>query len=147
MDVATGPDGNIYVTGRFTGSLQLGATCLSNAGLGECLYIAKCQPDGRVLRVTKLKGVTDVLPRSIAVDAAGNCYVTSRFLGTITYDSGRQTIALNTPLGGPTYEVVNALTVDQKSRKNFASGFLNLPFQGTNQSFLTRLSAMDRCSK
>ena len=36
---------------------------------------------------------------------------------------------------------MNALTVDQKSRKNFASGFLNLPFQGTNQSFLTHLSA------
>ena len=46
-----------------------------------------------------------------------------------------------TALGGPTYEVVNALTVDQKSRKNFALGFLNLPSRGTNQSFLTRLSA------
>jgi len=35
MDVATGPDGNAYVTGRFTGSLQLGGTRLSSTRPGR----------------------------------------------------------------------------------------------------------------
>ena len=101
MDVATGPDGAMYVTGRFTGALQMGTTQITSAGPGVCLYIAKCQPDGQVVRVTKLEGATDVVPRSIAVDAAGNSYVTGHFLGTLTYDDGRQTTAPDPPLGGP----------------------------------------------
>ncbi|GAA3991107.1 hypothetical protein [Hymenobacter antarcticus] len=101
MDVATDSDGNAYVTGRFTGSLQLGGTQLSSAQAGPCLYLAKMSPGGQVLRVTKLEGATDVLPRSIAVDGAGNTYVTGSFSGTLTYNNGQQTTSLlATPAGG-----------------------------------------------
>ena len=87
MDVATGNDGAVYITGRFTDSLQLGSTRLTSPGL--CLYIAKCDPKGRVLRVTKLRGATDVLPYSIAVDRAGNSYVTGTVRGKLVYNQGR----------------------------------------------------------
>ena len=101
MDVATGPDGNAYVTGRFTGALQLGSTLLTSAQPGPCLYIAKLSPGGQVLRLTKLEGATDVLPRSIAVDPAGNTYVTGSFSGTLTYNRGQQTTSLlATPTNG-----------------------------------------------
>ena len=101
MDVATGSDGNAYVTGRFTGALQLGGTQLSSAQPGPCLYIAKVNPGGQVLRITKLEGAADVLPRSIAVDQAGNAYVTGSFSGTLTYNNGQETTSLlATPAGG-----------------------------------------------
>ena len=100
MAVATGPDGSTYITGRFTGSLQLGSTLLTSASPGVCLYIAKCRPNGQVVRVTKLEGAANVLPRSIVVDNAGNSYVTGSFLGTLTYNQGRQhtsSLTLNAP--------------------------------------------------
>ena len=86
MAVATGPDDHIYVTGRFTGSLQLGTTVLTSRLPGTCLYIAKMSPEGRVLRVTKLEGAANVLPSGIVVDEAGNSYVTGSFSGTLTYN-------------------------------------------------------------
>ncbi len=94
-DVATDDNGNFYVTGRFTGSLQLGGTLLTSASPGPCLYLAKCRPSGQVVRVTKLEGATDVLPTSIAVAEDGSSYVTGNFLGTLTYDGGQQTTALS----------------------------------------------------
>ena len=104
MDVATGPDGNTYATGRFTGSLQLGRTLLTSAQPGPCLYIAKLSPSGQLLRLTKLEGATDVLPRSIAVDQTGNIYVTGSFSGTLTYNRGQQTTSLlATPANGTVF--------------------------------------------
>ena len=93
MDVATGSDGNVYVTGRFTGSLHLGNQLLTSTGAGPCLYIAKCSPGGHVLRVTKMEGADDVLPRSIVVDEAGNSYVTGAFRGTLTYNGNQRITA------------------------------------------------------
>ena len=114
-DVATGTDGNIYVTGRFTGSLQLGATRLRSSSPGVCLYVAKCTPSGRVLRVTKLEGATDVLPRSIAVDQAGNSYVTGSFSGTLTYNHGQHTTSLTTKMGGANSYLVKCSATGQVS--------------------------------
>lgn len=88
MAVATGPDGTVYLTGRFTGSMPLGSAVLTSARPGPCLFIARMSPAGQVLRVTKLEGATDVLPRAITVDAAGNSYVTGNFLGTLSYAGG-----------------------------------------------------------
>lgn len=99
MAVATGPDGSAYLTGRFTGSLALGGTTLSSAQPGPCLFIARLSPAGQVLRVTQLEGATDVLPRAIAVDRAGNCYVTGHFRGTLRYAGGSTASGLAGPLG------------------------------------------------
>ena len=103
MAVATGPDGKAYLTGRFTGSLALGGTTLTSTRPGPCLFIAKLSPAGQVLRVTKLEGATDVLPRAIAVDQAGNSYVTGSFLGTLSYAGGSTSSLLTGPSGSAVF--------------------------------------------
>ncbi|MBD2724173.1 T9SS type A sorting domain-containing protein [Hymenobacter armeniacus] len=91
MDVATDAAGNAYITGRFTGSTQVGTTTIASARPGMCLFVAKLSPAGQVLRVTKLEGATDVIPYAIAADAAGNTFLTGAFFGTLTYNGGQQT--------------------------------------------------------
>ncbi|QDA61006.1 SBBP repeat-containing protein [Hymenobacter jejuensis] len=86
MDVATDADNNFYVTGRFTGSMSLGGTQLTSSGL--CVYIAKCKPNGQVAKVIQLAASGDALPTSIAVDKAGNSYLTGSFSGTLSYATG-----------------------------------------------------------
>lgn len=99
MDVATDASGYVYLTGRLVGTLQLGATQISSSGAGTGIYIAKCTARGEVLRVTKLEGATDALPWSIAVDNAGNTYVTGQFKGMLSYNKGRQTATQLSPSG------------------------------------------------
>ena len=91
MDVATGADGNYYIMGRFTGTMQLGTTLLTSPGL--CLYVAKCKSTGEVLHVTQLETTKDVLPTSMAMDQAGNGYMTGNFNGTLSCQGGRQSIS------------------------------------------------------
>lgn len=100
MDVATGPDGNAYVTGYFSGSLRVGNTVLTSNLPGMCLYIAKLSPEGRVLRATKLEGATDAFVSGIAVDKAGNSYLSGRFYGTLTYNGGQTVSAPIRDFGG-----------------------------------------------
>ncbi|WP_216680239.1 T9SS type A sorting domain-containing protein [Hymenobacter siberiensis] len=89
--VAADADGNAYVTGSFMGgSAQLGGTTISSSLPGRCLYIAKLNPQGQVLRVTKLEGAEEGSNTTdIAVDEDGNTYVSGRLHGTITYPGGQ----------------------------------------------------------
>ncbi|TGE19278.1 SBBP repeat-containing protein [Hymenobacter elongatus] len=89
-DIAIAPTGDFYITGRFDNSLQLNNRRLTSPG--RCLYIARLDASGRVLKTTQLNVSTDVLPTSLAVDRNGNCYVAGSFRGTLTYgSSGRIT--------------------------------------------------------
>ncbi len=129
MDVATDGNGYVYVTGRFTGALELGATRLTGAGL--CLFIAKCNANGRVLRVTKLGATTDVLPRSIVVDKAGNCYVTGNFLGTLRYNRGQQQITSASKEGGGAVFLLKCAPSGSVSWVRQADGGRNLDEQNS----------------
>ncbi|PJJ47886.1 SBBP repeat-containing protein [Hymenobacter chitinivorans] len=86
MALATDANGDFYITGNFTDRLQLGATELTNPG--PCLYIAKLNAAGTVLRATTIPASLQVLPTGLALDALGNCYLTGLFQGTLTYPGG-----------------------------------------------------------
>ncbi|MBG8554353.1 SBBP repeat-containing protein [Hymenobacter guriensis] len=84
--------GNVYVTGSFKGTMMLGETTLQSSGLGD-LYVAKLTPNGQwawAVQATN-NGQGNETGRALALDAAGNVYVTGRFAGTKT-TFGAQTI-------------------------------------------------------
>jgi antitoxin component YwqK of YwqJK toxin-antitoxin module len=87
--IATDPSGNVIVLGRFESpTLTLGATTLKNPS-GWRMFIAKIDPQGKVLWARKATGSTDpdkagMFPTSAVVDADGNIYATGGFRGAKT---------------------------------------------------------------
>src|SRR5262249_36134175 len=77
--------GNVYVNGWFTGTATIGTTSLTSAG-GEDLYVAKLDSTGTALWAVDFGGSgTFEEPGGLAVDGAGNVYVTGLFEGTAAF--------------------------------------------------------------
>lgn len=71
--------GNAYIAGEFTrGSITLGTTTLLNRGSTD-VYFAKYSPQGQLVWVQQLAGVGVDAVTDLAVDAAGNAYLTGWF--------------------------------------------------------------------
>ena len=68
-DIATDAQGNVYVTGSFTGQISLGGTLLSSAGKADIL-VAKYNPAGVLLWARKAGGSEVDEGNGIALDAA-----------------------------------------------------------------------------
>ena len=68
--------GAVYVTGGLNGTVQFGSTKLSNGGYG--VFVAKLGPTGTWEWATAAGGVYD-FGRAIAIDQAGNPYITGYF--------------------------------------------------------------------
>ena len=75
--------GNAYLTGHFDGTAALGAHTLTSNG-GSDIFAAKLDPAGNWLWAAKAGGVSGA---SIAVDKAGNAWLTGRYYGTATIGS------------------------------------------------------------
>ena len=86
QSIAVDIAGNSYVTGWFGGTVSFGSTTLSSRG-GKDIFIAKADKDGNWLWAKKAGGSPQNGSHSqgIAVDIAGNCYVTGYFDGTATF--------------------------------------------------------------
>ncbi|AYA38704.1 T9SS C-terminal target domain-containing protein [Hymenobacter oligotrophus] len=98
MDVATDVNGDVYLTGRVSGTLRLGSTQLTAPG-GLSLYVAKCRPSGEVVWATQLPSSALALGYRVQVDARGNSYVAGSFQGTLSYGRNQQ-ITSQTPASG-----------------------------------------------
>lgn len=89
--------GNLYVTGRFTGTIDFdpgaGVANLTSAG-GQDTYITKVNADGDLVWARRVGGPNDVYSFDVAVDEAGNVYVTGAFSGTADFDPGTGTFNL-----------------------------------------------------
>jgi len=82
--IAVDASGNSYVTGYFaSATLSLGSTTIINPNNGGGVYcdlfIAKYDPSGNVIWAKSAGGTRDDVSNSIAVDAAGNSYITGYF--------------------------------------------------------------------
>ncbi|HEU4716737.1 MAG TPA: SBBP repeat-containing protein [Bacteroidia bacterium] len=75
MAIATDPNGYSYVTGYFNSTASFGPNSLTSSG-GADIFVAKYSPGGTCLWVRGFGGVNNDAGHGIALDAAGNCYVT-----------------------------------------------------------------------
>ncbi len=85
--LATDDSGNVYTTGYFIGSVNLGNGSMPSAG-GADIYIAKYDPAGNLVWATTGGGTGDEVAYGIAVDHTGNVYITGYFNSNpITFDT------------------------------------------------------------
>ena len=81
-----GPEGNLYVTGTFDGTIQFAGTAFTSAG-GSDIFLAKYTPTGKVLWVVQSGGPEDDAATGVDYDSAGNIYVVGFFTGSATFGS------------------------------------------------------------
>jgi len=84
--VATDPSGNIYITGLFQDTASFGTSNIISAGLSD-VFIAKYAPNGTLLWVIRGGGNDYDEAHAIAVDPAGNAYITGFFDATASFGS------------------------------------------------------------
>ncbi|TGE18946.1 T9SS type A sorting domain-containing protein [Hymenobacter elongatus] len=85
--IAVDAAGNCYVTGSFLDTAQVGDTTLTSVG-GIDAYVARYGPTGQRHWVRHLGSPGTDSGYAVALDAAGNCYVTGYFQGTIELGNG-----------------------------------------------------------
>jgi Beta-propeller repeat/Domain of unknown function (DUF5122) beta-propeller len=102
-DVETDSAGNTYMAGLFEGTTTFGAgeaneTTLTSAGDFEIL-VAKHDPSGALLWAKRAGGIGLDWGFALAIDGAGNSYVTGRFRNSATFGPGDPNETLMTVIG------------------------------------------------
>jgi hypothetical protein len=86
MGMAVGTDslGNVVVVGSFDGTIDFGGGPLTTAG-GRDLFAARFSPAGQHLWSKRFGGTSNEDVRGVAVDGAGDVFLTGQFLGSINF--------------------------------------------------------------
>jgi hypothetical protein len=100
--IKVGPDGSQYVTGRFSGTLQLGGATLVSAG-GLDIFVAKFGPFGKLRWIVQAGGSGDDGGTGLDLDRHGNVYVTGGFTDTATFGSTNGASKAATGIGSTTF--------------------------------------------
>ena len=95
-DVITDTAGNIYVTGYFTGTVDLdpgtGTHYVSSSGTNDSdIFVLKLDSSGNFLWAKAFGGTGNDSGHSLSIDSAGNIYTTGYFIGTADFDPGAGT--------------------------------------------------------
>lgn len=102
-DIALDGSGNVYLTGSFTGTTDMdpgpGVYSLTTAGSND-IYVSKFDSNGTLLWAKAMGGAYSDGATSIAVDAAGNAYITGGFCGTADFDPGPGSFTLTAATTG-----------------------------------------------
>ena len=79
-------DGNTYITGDFFGTASFDGVSLSSAG-DKDIFVAKVNAVGEFLWARRAGSAGEDFGAGIALDGAGNVYVTGGFSGTATFSA------------------------------------------------------------
>ncbi len=82
--IAVGGAGAATIIGQFSGSTMFGATTLTSAGESD-VFVARVSAAGKLLWAVSAGGTAADVGTGIAVDAAGNSYITGSFSGTAKF--------------------------------------------------------------
>ena len=77
-------DNNIYFTGTFSGTSQIGQANFTADGNSD-IFLVKYSPDGQILWVQRSRGASNDNVNGIAVDVAGNVYLSGAFQRDIIF--------------------------------------------------------------
>ena len=84
--IATDAEGNIFVTGEFSGTAAFSDTASLTGSGGNDIFVAKYKSsDGELEWAKKAGGTGDDVGHGIATDAEGNIFVTGEFSGTAAF--------------------------------------------------------------
>jgi len=88
--VATDANGNIVVTGDFSGTINFGTGVLTATTMGGNDFLAKVNPTGSGVWADEFSGSASgfLNAGSVAVDGCGGATITSDFSGTVDYGGG-----------------------------------------------------------
>jgi len=113
--------GNSYLTGRFTDTATFGPgetneTNLISAG-NEDIFVAKYDSDGQLIWAKRAggSGSEPEIGFGIAVDTAGNSYVTGEFSGAATFGPGEVNETILIEAGGPSSNSVDVFVAKYDS--------------------------------
>jgi hypothetical protein len=84
--MAVDSNGNIYVAGQFSGSIDFGATALTSSG-GSDGFVAKLDANGSVLWARKLGGTSTDVAYALAVRPTGEVVIAGSFRGGASFGS------------------------------------------------------------
>ena len=85
FSVAVDAKQNVYTTGYFNETINLGSSTLTSAGSTD-IYIARYNAAGKLLYANQSGGVTDDWAQAIATNADGFVYLTGYYTSTATFD-------------------------------------------------------------
>jgi len=116
--VAVDEDGNIFVAGECEGPVDFGGGLrLDFAASRADAFVVSLGPDGSYRWDWVAQGPEPVVAHGVAVDSAGNVYVTGSFLGIVNFGGGIESSAV-----GQNRLFVVALASDGSYRWSFISG-------------------------
>jgi hypothetical protein len=149
--IAVDTGGNAYVTGSTT-SVDFPTTAGEDGTLGgsQDAFVTKLSPTGAVVYSTYLGDICDDVANDIAVDPAGNAYITGRAHGSVCFAGLRPgaLVAKLDPTGAPLYSLVfggmyadtsagRAITVDAQGRAYVTGMATTTDFPTTPGAFRT----------
>jgi len=83
--IAVDANGNVFVTGFFSGTANFGGSDIINPGASYIMYIAKYNAAGVHQWSRGYGGMNTASGLGIKADGAGNVIVTGHFLGTLDF--------------------------------------------------------------
>jgi hypothetical protein len=147
--IVTDASDNVYTTGFFDGSCDFdpgaGTFIMTSTASGSSAFVSKLNTDGEFIWAKLLGGPDPVNGSAIALDADRNVYTIGYFQGTCDFNPGTAIFNLTSAgqpdcyisklngngefvwaksIGGPGFDIPNAITVDP-SGNTYVAGYFN----------------------